>query len=57
MLRLWNVSLVTLAFVLSLFGTFLTRSRILHLDPLVHAELDRVVVPRLHLVVVWSRSP
>ena len=29
MLRLWNVSLVTLAFVLSLFGTFLTRSGIL----------------------------
>jgi cytochrome c-type biogenesis protein CcmF len=29
MLRLWNVSLVTLAFGLSLFGTFLTRSGIL----------------------------
>ena len=29
MLRLWNMSLVTLAFGLSLFGTFLTRSGIL----------------------------
>ena len=52
MLKVWNMLLVILAFWLSLFGTFLTRSGILELDPLVHRELDRAVVPRLHLLVV-----
>ena len=49
MLRVWNHLLVVMAFSLSLFGTFLTRSGHRQLDPLVHAELDRAVVPRLHL--------
>ena len=34
MLKVWNVVLVSLAFCLSLFGTFLTRSRRDQLDPL-----------------------
>ena len=50
MLKVWNMLLVILAFSLSLFGTFLTRSRRPELDPLVHRELDRAVVPRLHLL-------
>ena len=47
MLRVWNVLLVILAFTLSLFGTFLTRSGVvnsIHSFP----ELDRAVVPGLH---------
>ena len=50
MLKVWNMLLVILAFSLSLFGTFLTRSRRAELDPLVHRGLDRAVVPRLHLL-------
>ena len=56
MLRVWNMLLVILAFGLSLFGTFLTRSGVDQLDPLVHAELDRPVVPRLHRAVVGRFS-
>ena len=48
MLRIWNVLLVILAFSLSLFGTFLDALRRRQLDPLVHAELDRPLVPRVH---------
>ena len=48
MLKVWNMVLVALAFCLSLFGTFLTRSRRRQLDPLVRAERHRPVVPRLH---------
>ena len=48
MLKVWNMLLVIGAFCLALFGTFLTRSGVVELDPLVHAELDRAVVPRLH---------
>ena len=47
MLRIWNMVLVALAFELSIFGTFLTRSGVDQLDPLVREELDRRVVPRL----------
>ena len=65
MLRVWNVTLVSLAFCLSLFGTFLTRSRCRQLDPLVHAERDRAVVPIEFIVVavtfavamIWLRLP
>ena len=46
MLKVWNVVLVALAFCLSLFGTFLTRSGRRQLDPLVLAERHRPVVPR-----------
>ena len=38
MLKVWNVVLVSLAFCLSLFGTFLTRSGIVQFHPLVLAE-------------------
>ena len=48
MLKVWNMVLVALAFNLSLFGTFLTRSGVDQLDPLVLAEPDRRLVPRLH---------
>ena len=46
MLKVWNMVLVALAFELSLFGTFLTRSGRRQLDPLVLEELDRRLVPR-----------
>ena len=49
MLKVWNMLLVILAFCLALFGTFLTRSGVDQLDPLVHPEPARPVVPRLHL--------
>ena len=41
MLKIWNMVLVALAFELSIFGTFLTRSGVDQLDPLVREELDR----------------
>ena len=41
MLKVWNMVLVALAFELSIFGTFLTRSRRRQLDPLVREEPDR----------------
>ena len=47
MLKVWNMVLVALAFELSVFGTFLTRSGVRQLDPLVREELDRRLVPRL----------
>ena len=51
MLRIWNMVLVALAFELSIFGTFLTRSGVIELDPLVRAELDRRVVPRRSSII------
>ena len=48
MLKVWNMVLVALAFCLSIFGTFLTRSGVDQLDPLVLAEPARRLVPRLH---------
>ena len=48
MLRLWNVCLVTLAFGLSLFGTFLTRSGILTSIHSFTQSSIGAVVPRLH---------
>ena len=48
MLKVWNVLLVIGAFCLSLFGTFLTRSGVAQLDPLLRHEPARAVVPRLH---------
>ena len=57
MLKVWNMVLVALAFELSIFGTFLTRSGVDQLDPLVREELDRRVVPRLrrHLDALLDR--
>ena len=49
MLKVWNMLLVVLAFCLSLFGTFLTRSGVINSIHSFTAELDRAVVPRLHL--------
>ena len=56
MLKVWNMVLVALAFELSVFGTFLTRSGRRQLDPLLREELDRRVVPRLrrHLVALLA---
>ena len=48
MLRVWNVVLVALAFALSLFGTFLTRSGVINSIHSFTAVVDRAVVPRLH---------
>ncbi len=47
MLKVWNMVLVALAFELSILGTFLTRSGVVELDPLVREELDRRLVPVL----------
>ena len=47
MLKIWNMVLVALAFELSILGTFLTRSGVDQLDPLVREELDRRLVPVL----------
>ena len=48
MLRVWNVLLVILAFSLVALRDVPHALRSRQLDPLVHAELDRAVVPRVH---------
>ena len=47
MLKVWNMILVALAFNLSLFGTFLTRSGVIDSIHSFSQELDRRLVPRL----------
>ncbi len=49
MLRVWNVVLVALAFCLSLFGTFLTRSGVLNSIHCFAESSIGAVVPRRHL--------
>ena len=49
MLKVWNVLLVVLAFVLALFGTFLTRSGVLSSIHSFTREPARRLVHRLHL--------
>ena len=57
MLRVWNVVLVALAFVLSLFGTFLTRSGVLNS---IHCFTESSIGPWflgfIALVAVVARS-
>jgi cytochrome c-type biogenesis protein CcmF len=48
MLKVWNVALVTATFALSIFGTFLTRSGIVVLDPRVRGSRTSALVRRLH---------
>ena len=48
MLKVWNVLLVILAFSLVALRHVPHPLRRRQLDPLVHAELDRAVVPRVH---------
>ncbi len=48
MLKVWNVVLVSLAFCLSLFGTFLTRSGVVNSIHSFTQSDDRPVVPRFH---------
>ena len=48
MLRIWNVLLVILAFSLSLFGTFLTRSGVVNSIHSFTQSFDRPLVPRVH---------
>ena len=54
MLRVWNVLLVVLAFFALALRDVPDALRDPQLDPLVHRELDRPVVPRLHLLVVLA---
>ena len=49
MLKVWNMLLVILAFCLSIFGTFLTRSGVVNSIHSFTAEPARPVVPRIHL--------
>ena len=48
MLKVWNVVLVALAFCLSLFGTFLTRSGVVNSIHSFAQSVHRAVVPRVH---------
>jgi len=48
MLKVWNMVLVALAFNLSIFGTFLTRSGVINSIHLVLAKPARQLVPRLY---------
>ena len=49
MLKVWNMLLVVLAFCLSIFGTFLTRSGVVNSIHSFTREPARRLVPRLHL--------
>ncbi|MER3412088.1 MAG: cytochrome C biogenesis protein, partial [Thermoleophilia bacterium] len=55
MLKVWNVSLVTLAFALSLFGTFLTRSGVVNsIHSFTQSSIGSWFLGFIVLVVVFS---
>ena len=47
MLKVWNMGLLLASYVLAIFGTFVVRSGLISVRPLVRAVGDRAVLPRL----------